>query len=281
MTTVASVLMAATASLPGDEARAEAEILLGAVLGRTRAWLFGHLPDPIDPESASRFSALVERRRRGEPVAYLLGRRGFWSLDLAVSSDTLIPRPETELLVELALQRLPAGGAARILDLGTGSGAIALAIAHERPAADVTAVDIDARALAVARKNAGRLGLDRVRFLQSRWFSAVVDEAFDLIVANPPYLAEDDPHLREGDLRFEPDHALVSGPDGLDAIREIAAGASDRLRDGGSILIEHGHAQGSQVRELLAAAGLADVATVRDMEGRDRVSAGRKPERTA
>jgi release factor glutamine methyltransferase len=245
---------------------------------KPRAWLIAHDTDPLDPETDARCRALVERRRRGEPVAHIVGHRGFWSFDLAVTADTLIPRPETELLVDLALARLPMDGPSRVLDLGTGSGAIALAIAHERPAAIVTAVDIDARTLAVAAKNAARLGLDRVRILRSDWFSAIAGETFELIVANPPYIAESDPHLREGDLRHEPRHALASGRDGLDDIRRIVATAASALAPGAALLIEHGWTQGEAVRALFVAIGFVGVRTATDLEGRDRVTVGLWPD---
>src|SRR5690606_4258090 len=215
-------------------------------------------------------------RAAGEPVAYLTGRRGFWTLDLAVTPDTLIPRPETELLVEQALQRLGSEAEARVADLGTGSGAIALAIAAERPLARVAAVDRSAGALAVARANALAHGLEgRVEFLAGDWFAPLQGRRFDLVVSNPPYIAEGDPHLARGDLRYEPAPALASGPDGLDAIRTIVAAAPRHLLPGGWLLLEHGFDQGAAVRGLLEARGFAEVATVPDLEGRDRVSLGR------
>ncbi len=274
MTTVGQALRAAAAALPGDEARAEAEMLLAQALQQSRAWLVAHDRDALEHEPRARFSALLARRRAGEPVAHILGQRGFWSLDLAVTADTLIPRPETERLVELALERLPFAQSSEVLDLGTGTGAIALAIASERPDAAITAVDADARALAVAGKNAARLGLGRIRFLRSDWFSAVAGERFRLIVANPPYLAEDDPHLATGDLRHEPRLALVSGPDGLDAIRRIVRQAPGHLAPDGWLLLEHGMDQGGAVRELLRTAGFTLVSTATDIEGRDRVTLG-------
>lgn len=275
---VAEALRQASAALPGADARADAELLLAAALGKPRAWLYAHADDALEPAAKQDFVALLSRRMRGEPVAYLLGRREFWSLDLEVSADTLVPRPETELLVELALERLPPGAAARVLDLGTGSGAIALAIARERPLATVTAVDASAAALAIARRNGARLGLDRVRFLRSDWFSAVADESFELLVSNPPYLAEDDPHLQEGDLPHEPRSALSSGADGLDALRLICAGAPARLAPAGWLLLEHGYAQGEAARGLLRDHGFIEVRTWRDLEQRERASGGRRPE---
>lgn len=211
-------------------------------------------------------------------MAYLLGRRGFWTLDLAVGPDTLIPRPETELLVEQALQRLPSGQPCRVADLGTGSGAIALAIASERPLAQVVATDRSAAALAVARRNAEALGLaSRVGFREGDWFAPLAGERFGLVASNPPYIREGDPHLGQGDLRHEPPSALASGADGLDALRAIVAGAPGHLEPGGWLLLEHGHDQGPAVRALLSDAGFVDVATVPDLEGRDRVGLGRRP----
>lgn len=273
MADVRSMLAAATRRL-GD--RIDAEALLLHALDKPRSWLIAHDTDVLDETTRALFEAMVTRREAGEPVAYITGRRGFWSLELEVTPATLIPRPETELLVELALERLPAGDARRVVDLGTGSGAIALAIAHERPLASVSAVDLSAEALAVARGNAQRLGLTRVRFLQGTWMTPLSGERFDLIVSNPPYIEAADPHLEQGDLRFEPAAALASGADGLDAIREIVAGAPAHLEAGGWLLMEHGWNQGGAVRALLKRAGYAEVFTATDLEGRDRVSGGRR-----
>ncbi len=272
---VAALLAKATGSLAGDEARLEAELLLAHVLGKPRSWLYAHADRVVEVNQARAFELLLGRRCGGEPVAHILGSREFWSLELVVTPDTLIPRPETELLVELALLRLPSAGVPRVLDLGTGSGAIALALAHERPLARVTAVDAEARALEVARKNAARLGLGRIRFLHSNWFSAIRDESFDVIVGNPPYIADDDPHLLTGDLRAEPRSALASGPDGLRALAIIAASAPAHVAPDGWLLLEHGYQQAAAVRALLGAAGFTAVETFRDLEGRDRVSGGR------
>ncbi|MGH8073891.1 MAG: peptide chain release factor N(5)-glutamine methyltransferase [Lysobacter sp.] len=273
MARIDAVLRDARAGLePGD-----AELLLAHVLGRPRSWLYAHGDDALDVATHARFEDLLARRRAGEPVAYLTGHRGFWRFDLQVSPATLIPRPETELLVELALARLPADRPLRIADLGTGSGAIALALAHERPKAHVLATDASADALSIATTNAQTLALVNVRFLQGDWFAPVVAETFDLIASNPPYIADDDVHLGEGDLRFEPRSALASGSDGLDALRRIAAEAPTYLEPGGWLLLEHGWDQGDAVRELLAAAGLVEVETVRDLEQRDRISVGRRP----
>lgn len=256
----------------------DAALLLGHALQRSASWLYAHADEPVAQEKAERFLQLVQRRAAGEPVAYLIGRRGFWTLDLAVTPDTLIPRPETERLVELALERLPAEGQPRVLDLGTGSGAIALALASERPRARVLATDRSAGALAVARANAGAYGLANVAFAEGDWYAAAGPGQFDLIVSNPPYIAAGDAHLARGDLRFEPEAALASGQDGLDALRIIAAGASGRLRPGGWLLVEHGYDQGPAARGLLAAAGLDAVETAQDLENRDRVTLGRMPQ---
>lgn len=254
----------------------DARWLLAHAAGRSQTWLYAHARDPAPDGVAARFEALVARRAAGEPVAYLTGTRGFWGLDLAVTPATLIPRPETELLVELALARLPAGDA-HVADLGTGSGAIALAIARERPHAAVLATDASVDALAVARENAQALGLPHVRFAHGDWYAPLAGTRFDVIASNPPYIEDADPHLAHGDLRFEPASALSSGADGLDAIRILAAGALAHLAPGGWLLIEHGLAQGAAVRALFGQAGLVEVATARDLEARDRVTLGRAP----
>ena len=254
----------------------DAEFLLVHVLDKPRSWLFAHRDERATAEQAATFDALVRRRAKGEPVAYLTGQRGFWRFDLAVTPATLIPRPETELLVELALERLPTDRALRVADLGTGSGAIALALAHERPRARVTATDASVSALAVAQANAAALRLGNVEFGHGDWYTPLGDACFDLIASNPPYIASGDPHLEEGDLRYEPASALSSGTDGLDAIRAIAGGALAHLMPGGWLLLEHGWDQGEAVRELLCAAGFAQVRTERDLEGRDRVTLGRR-----
>ena len=272
--TVRRLLDAARGRVDPDDAA----VLLAHVLGRARAWLYAHGGDPVEATTADAFRALLDRREAGEPVAYLCGQRGFWTLDLAVTPDTLIPRADTELLVELALQRLPGDRALRIADLGTGSGAIALALASERPRARVLATDASAAALAVAADNARRLALDNVEFHQGDWFAALPGQRLDLVASNPPYIAADDPHLAQGDLRYEPAGALASGADGLDDIRRIIADAPGHLLPAGWLLLEHGWTQGAAVRALLQAGGFADVATVQDLEARDRVSLGRLPD---
>jgi release factor glutamine methyltransferase len=260
---------------PRELARAEAELLLSHVLGKGRAWLFAHGDAALDPEHGTRYAALIERRARGEPIAYLTGRREFWKLSLAVTPDVLIPRHETELLVEAALARIAPDAKARLVDLGTGSGALALALAHERPHCEVHGCDISAAALEVARINAQALGLERVRWHRGVWWAPLGGMRFALVVSNPPYLASADPHFAEGDLRFEPRDALAAGRDGLNAIRAILAGAPAHLDPGGWLLIEHGSEQGDAVRELFRAAGFGSIETLRDLEARQRVTLGR------
>ena len=260
----------------------DAQVLLAHVLGKGRAWLAAHGDDLLSRGDADAFLALARRRREGEPVGYLTGIREFWGLPLAVSSAVLLPRPETEAVVEIALGHLPPEGETRVLDLGTGSGAIALAIAHERPRARVLATDASAAALAVARDNAQRLGLPNVEFLQSDWYERVPatwhGAPFDVVASNPPYVAAGDPHLAEGDLRFEPAAALSQGGDGLDAIRRIVAGAPGHLVPGGTLVVEHGYDQSDAVRALFVAAGFVGVIAARDLAGIPRVVAGRTPE---
>ncbi len=272
--TVRATLLAATGALSGDEARRDAELLLLHVFGQPRAWLYAHADEPVEASAVRRVRELVARRRAGEPLAYITGRREFWSLDLAVSPAVLIPRPETELLVELALSHIPQSVEMDIADLGTGSGAIALALARERPHARVLASDSSAGALAVARANAARLGIDNVEFVPGDWWDAVRGRHFDLVVSNPPYIALADPHLQQGDLRFEPAAALAAGSDGLAAIRRIIGGARQHLRTGAWLLLEHGLDQGCAARDLLEENGFANAFTARDLEQRERVSGG-------
>ncbi|MBW8811353.1 MAG: peptide chain release factor N(5)-glutamine methyltransferase [Lysobacter sp.] len=272
---VRGLLVAAGSELGGDESAREVEVLLAHALGRDRAWLYAHADDALPVEQAIEFHRLLTRRAAGEPVAYLVGRREFWSLDLVVTPDVLIPRHETELLVELALQKIPQGKKMEIADLGTGSGAVALALARERPQARVLATDISEAALTVARRNAQRLGITHVEFAQGDWCAALGERRFGLIVANPPYVAEGDLHMIRGDLRFEPPVALASGAAGLDAIAIIVRGAPAHLQPGGWLLFEHGFEQGSAARSALEQSGFVDVSTYSDLEGRERVSIAR------
>jgi len=253
----------------------DAKVLLAHVLGCNRAWLAAHETDGLTQDEASAFAALCNRRRAGEPVAYLTGNREFWGLTLAVTPDVLIPRPETETLVEFALSELPRDRSLRVLDLGTGSGAIALALAHDRPDAAVLATDQSDAALAVARGNAQRLKLTNLMFATADWYAGIPPGTFDLIASNPPYIGAADPHLLEGDLRFEPSSALSPGVDGHSALRAIIGGARERLAPGGWLAVEHGYDQSDAVQALFRDAGFAEVVTLRDLAGIARVVAGR------
>ncbi len=257
---------------PDASTRRDYEVLIAAALGVTRAHLFAHGRDLLERDAIANVERHLKDYRAGTPIAYVLGRRDFWALTLEVTSDVLIPRTETELLVELALQRLP--DAARVLDLGTGSGAIALALKHARPDAMVFATDVSRAALEVARRNAVRLGLE-IELVSSDWFAALAtasESTFDVIVSNPPYVRADDPHLDT--LVGEPRLALIGGSDGLHALRRIVAGAPDHLRRGGVLLVEHGYDQGEPVRDLFARAAFRAVATHRDAAGHERVTLG-------
>ena len=270
-----AALLAHAAERLGAATRLEAELLLAHALQHPRAWLYAHANDTVPDAAMEAFDGLIARRMRGEPVAHILGWQGFWSLDLRITPDVLIPRADTELLVDRALDALPVESAVRVADLGTGSGAIALAIASERPLAEVIAVDASIAALEVARDNADTLGLSsRVCCVHGDWFAPLHAQRFDAIVSNPPYLASEDPHLDDGDLRFEPRAALVSGSDGLDAIRAIVRDAPAHLLPGGWLLLEHGWEQGAAVRALLMDVGFSEVATHRDIEARERVTCG-------
>lgn len=274
MATIDMLLRAA--QLPDSpSAKLDAEWLLAAALEKTPSYLRTWPEREVTEEVERRFAADLARRRQGEPVAYILGRQGFWSLDLEVAPHTLIPRPDTELLVETALQLIPATTPAAVLDLGTGSGAIALALASERPNWTITGVDRVTEAVALAARNAQRLGLGNTRFHESHWFSALADHRYALIVSNPPYIPSSDPHLLQGDVRFEPSSALVAGEDGLDDIRQIIALAPAHLKPGGWLLLEHGYDQAVAVRALMQAGGFAEVESRRDLGGHERVSMGR------
>jgi len=256
-----------------DSARRDVELLLLHVLQRNTTWLYSHDDEILEPELYQEFSCLLGRREQGEPVAHLIKQRGFWTLDLIVNAHTLIPRPETEMLVEFALEKIPGGAAEAVLDLGTGSGAIALAVKSERPTCGVTAVDASVEALAVARVNAEQLSLS-VEFVHGSWFSPLTGRHFYLILSNPPYIPQDDVHLAQGDVRFEPRSALVSGADGLDDIRELVRSAPEYLLPGGWLALEHGHDQAPQVRVMLQMAGFEQVDSRCDLNGHERISFG-------
>lgn len=279
-TCVADLLASAAsrlgAGLPPREARLEAQILFAHALGVNRAWLIGHDRDVLPAAQADVIEALLNRRLAGEPVAYLLGEREFYGRCFRVTADVLIPRPDTELLVDLALQRLPPEGAGSVLDVGVGSGAVAVSLALERPTWQVTAVDLSEAALAVAQGNASALGA-RVECLTSDVYSALGQRRFHLIVSNPPYIAAADPHLSQGDLRHEPALALASGRDGLDVIRRLIAAAPAHLQPGAWLLLEHGWDQAEAVRALLGQAGMQEIFSARDLAGHERVSGGRHP----
>lgn len=277
--TVEALLRAGVRLLEGrsPSPRLDAEVLLAHALGWSRAGLFARRDEPLAADQAERCLALLAARQSGRPVAHLTGRREFWSLELHVTPDVLTPRPDTETLVERALERIPAGAPARVLDLGTGSGAVALAIAAERPAAAVTATDASPAALAVAAGNAQRLGLARVAFTTGDWLHAVAGTRFDVVVSNPPYLADADWATTDPELDFEPRAALAAGADGLDDLRRIVAATPAHLAPGGWLLLEHGATQGPAVRALLAAAGFTGVLTTPDLAGHPRVTEGRRP----
>jgi len=255
--------------------RIEARMLLREVLKQPDAWLLAHDDEPLTAEQAQQYVALVVRRVAGEPIAYITGRREFHGREFVVSPAVLIPRPETELLVDLALQRLSADASCRVLDLGTGSGCIGITIATERPQARVMLVDASEEALEIARANAAQWAPGNTRLLHGDWYSAVGGERYDLIVSNPPYVAEGDAHLQQGDLRFEPRMALAAGIDGLSDLQRIVAQAPRHLRPGGWLLLEHGFDQAVACASLLEAAGLLDVFNAPDLAGVPRVSGGR------
>lgn len=256
-----------------ESPRRDAEILLGLVTGKPRTFILAFGETMLSDEETQKLETLLARRSQGEPVAHLTGVREFWSLPLYVSPATLIPRPDTECLVEQALARLPAG-AGHILDLGTGTGAIALALASERPDCHVTALDVVPQAVELARRNAQNLAIRNVTVLQSDWFSALKEERFTLIVSNPPYIDEDDPHLAQGDVRFEPRSALVADEKGLADLRTLIFEARRFLAPQGWLLLEHGWRQGEAVRELFNEAGYHTVETCRDYGGNERLTLG-------
>jgi release factor glutamine methyltransferase len=273
-----SWLKAAAARLTqSDSARRDAEILLGFVTGRARTFLMAFGETLLTQQQQEQLEMLLVRRERGEPVAYLIGEREFWSLPLSVSPATLIPRPDTECLVELALERLPSS-ACNILDLGTGTGAIALALASERPDCKVTGVDLQPEAVALAQHNAQKLAIGNAQFLQGSWFAPLAGQTFALIASNPPYIDAADPHLAQGDVRFEPSSALVAQQHGLADLSAIVQQAPQYLQPQGWLLLEHGWQQGESVRALLQAAGFISIATRRDYGDNDRVTFGQWPQ---
>ncbi len=270
-----SKLLVTALNLDFGSACIEVRCLLQAVLQVNHAYLISHPEYQLNDEQYVRYSTLFERRLSGEPIAYIFGEREFFGLNFKVTPATLIPRSDTELLVEIALQRITQQGACRVLDMGTGSGAIALSIAHKRPNAEVVAVDASEAALEIARLNMQQLSLNNVKLIHSDWFAALQDKRFDAIVSNPPYIAADDAHLTQGDLRFEPRTALASGADGLNDIRCICAHAKSYLNAQGWLLLEHGYNQAESVRVLLRQSGFSDVFSAQDLAGIERVSGGK------
>ena len=276
--------LAEVVSPPLDSPALDASLLLAHALALPRTALLARPEMPVGPVERRRFGALVERRAAGEPLAWLTGRREFWSLDLEVDPSTLVPRPETERLVEAVLaavgevgERERGGGPLRVADLGTGCGAVAIAVAREAEGAEVVATDIDPDALAVARRNVHRLAPDRVELRLGSWCAPLEAGGYSVIASNPPYLSEDDPHLQGDGVRREPRRALVAGSDGLDAIRTLAAGAGRCLRPGGRLLVEHGADQGEAARRVFRAAGFERLRTLRDLGGCERVTEGTRP----
>lgn len=259
-----------------NQPRLEAELLLAHVLGKERTFLYTHPDYQLAEAEHHTLLNLIDRRLRGEPIAYILGHKEFWSLDFLVSPATLIPRPETELLVEVTLQKLPKEQALFVADLGTGSGAIALALAHERPRWKIVASDQSCAAIEIAKKNAEKMKVTHVEFCTGDWCTALQNHLFDAIVSNPPYIAENDLHLLEGDLRFEPHAALISGKDGLDALRTIIHQSRDHLKTGGFLILEHGFNQSTQVKALLLNAHYQQITPYSDLANHPRVIAACK-----
>lgn len=258
-----------------DSPKLDAEVLLSHLLAKTRTYLYTYPERTLSQSEWQQFQTLISQRATGKPVAYLTGLREFWSLPLKVNEHTLIPRPETELLVELTLAQKGHFDALSVLDLGTGSGAIALALAAEKPQWQISAIDCNAKALMLAMSNAANLGLNNIHFLQSDWFTELAPtQQFDVILSNPPYLANQDPHLKQGDLRFEPLHALVSGEDGLTAIKHIIKHSLARLKPNGLLLLEHAFDQNLTIRSMLNKYGYKASACWQDYQGHDRISGG-------
>ena len=275
MTTITELLQQAEQSINSSEsARLDAEILFCDVMQLQRSRIYSH-PEQLVPEDKSvLFQSLIEQRQLGHPIAHLTGKKEFWSLELTVNRDTLIPRPETELLVETALQIIPQDAAFSILDLGTGSGAIAIAIASERPNCRIVATDINSNALAIARKNAETHQMDNIQFYPSNWYQNIPSQSFDMIVSNPPYIRQDDEHLSQGDVRFDPELALVAGTDGMQAINMILESAKHYLASDACLLIEHGYDQKPLVQEAFLKHDFKRIKTFQDLSGQDRITLG-------
>lgn len=272
-----TILQVAASQLKSDEAKLEAQLLLQHLMHVNRAWLIAHQNDVLNANTFAEYELLLKRRIGGEPMAYILGYREFYGLKLFVTPDTLIPRPDTETLVEAALAKIPICANQTILDLGTGSGAIALAIAKSRPQANIIAVDASKAALSVTKKNAQNLSIENVEFVLSNWFEKLSNLRVTMIVSNPPYIEENDAHLKQGDLRFEPISALSSGEDGLDDIRQIIENGLVYLQPQGWLMLEHGFNQAEKVADLMSNAGFVSIETIKDFGGNDRVTIGKNP----
>lgn len=275
--TIKTILQSAAEKLLTEDAKLEAQLLLQHILNVNRAWLIAHENDALEANIHAAFEALLNRRLNGEPMAYILGCREFYGLDLMVTPDTLIPRPDTETLVEVALAKISNVPNQSILDLGTGTGAIALAVAKNRPQASITAVDASVGALKVAKQNAENLSIHNIEFVFSNWFENLENQKFDVIVSNPPYIEDQDIHLTQGDLRFEPISALASGVDGLDDIRQIIGDCLIHLKPQAWLMLEHGYNQAAQVADLMADVGLTNIETIKDLGNNDRVTVGKNP----
>ena len=278
MTTLAQALKQATSQLHmHDQAGLDAEVLLAHVLNKPRVYLHTWPEAELSQDQELQFLDIIRQRAAGRPVAYLTGLREFWSLNFAITPDSLIPRPETELLVERTLALLPENETLRVADLGTGSGAIAIALAHERKHWRLYAIDRSFQCVKLAQRNTRRLDVDNLSFINADWSKALADQSFDAIVANPPYIADEDPHLRQGDVCFEPASALTSGPQGLDDLRSLIKDAPRVLKPGGWIVLEHGMDQADSVHILLNNIAFTNIATMRDLAGLERVSCAQKP----
>jgi release factor glutamine methyltransferase len=273
--TINELLTEARSKLTGPDARQESELLMEAICGINRSRQFSHPDDALTEDQVQQYRSALQRRLSGEPLSYITGRRGFWDMDLRVTPDVLIPRPDTECLVEQALARIPEDANWQIADLGTGSGAIAIAIARERPDCELIATDLSPAALAIAKENANALGAENISFVAGSWGQPLETRRFEMIISNPPYIPADDPHLKEGDLPTEPSHALSSGADGLDDIRQIISDSSSHLKPGGWLLLEHGYNQAEEVTELMCQTGFTEIFTQQDYGRNDRVTGGR------
>lgn len=276
MPTIKQILIEARTTLTGPDARLEAEVLMEAICAISRSRQFSHADDQLAADQVEKYRCALQRRITGEPLAHITALRGFWDMDLQVTPDVLIPRPDTEILVEQALERIPRDASWQIADLGTGSGAIAIAVARERSQCDLTATDNSPAALAIAKENAIALGVNNINFIAGSWGQSLENRFFDMILSNPPYIRDDDPHLAEGDLPAEPKQALVSGSDGLDAIRQIITDSSTCLKPGGWLLLEHGFEQASEVVDLLQHHDFNEIFTEKDYGGNDRVTGGKR-----